>query len=378
MSAAVPRSRPAQAFGRVSALTLPGARLREAHGALGKRPEPGGDKAPKDKAQTSAGLSGAQRAPAGCGAGSSVSGPRVCPCRGLQHRVCPYRGLQHRIRAGRSGPDAAPPLRERAPAGGGAGARGGRGPRMRGGWRGASANGGAGRWARPRPRRGEGQGDGAGPAFSLCRSGSILRGELGLLPARPSPLPARHRARPRPRGGGAASRGAGAGLGGRAVAGIPGPTSLCSCRPPQVAMFSSIAPLARHNPFYAPHFQLLQDGVRRRPAEPAAAPATRRGLAAASADEGEGGTEGPSRRRGRPRRCAGLAVSALPPQGREQGNASARPGREGPGLGLGLRPLGGRGRARAGEALAVPPLPWRGVLRTGRDPGLPGRDTGTF
>lgn len=31
----------------------------------------------------------------------------------------------------------------------------------------------------PRPRRGEGQGDGAGPAFSLCRSGSILRGESG-------------------------------------------------------------------------------------------------------------------------------------------------------------------------------------------------------
>uniref|UniRef100_A0A8C3TWK6 Solute carrier family 25 member 3 n=1 Tax=Catharus ustulatus TaxID=91951 RepID=A0A8C3TWK6_CATUS len=47
-------------------------------------------------------------------------------------------------------------------------------------------------------------------------------------------------------------------------------------------MFSSIAPLARHNPFYAPHFQLVQDGVRKRPAE---APATRRGLAAASADE---------------------------------------------------------------------------------------------
>lgn len=32
------------AFGRVSGLTLPGARLREARGAVGKRPEPGGDK----------------------------------------------------------------------------------------------------------------------------------------------------------------------------------------------------------------------------------------------------------------------------------------------------------------------------------------------
>ncbi|XP_017659828.1 PREDICTED: phosphate carrier protein, mitochondrial isoform X2 [Lepidothrix coronata] len=50
-------------------------------------------------------------------------------------------------------------------------------------------------------------------------------------------------------------------------------------------MFSSIAPLARHNPFYAPHFQLVQDGVRKRPAEPAEAPAARRGLAAASAAE---------------------------------------------------------------------------------------------
>ncbi|XP_054487276.2 solute carrier family 25 member 3 [Agelaius phoeniceus] len=50
-------------------------------------------------------------------------------------------------------------------------------------------------------------------------------------------------------------------------------------------MFSSIAPLARHNPFYAPHFQLVQDGVRKRPAEPAEASATRRSLAAASTDE---------------------------------------------------------------------------------------------
>lgn len=32
------------AFGRVSGLTLPGARLREARGAAGKRPEPAGDK----------------------------------------------------------------------------------------------------------------------------------------------------------------------------------------------------------------------------------------------------------------------------------------------------------------------------------------------
>ncbi|KAI1239031.1 hypothetical protein IHE44_0012135 [Lamprotornis superbus] len=62
-------------------------------------------------------------------------------------------------------------------------------------------------------------------------------------------------------------------------------------------MFSSIAPLARHNPFYAPHFQLVQDGVRKRPAEPAEAPATRRGLAAASANEGESGTEGPAEAR---------------------------------------------------------------------------------
>ena len=49
-------------------------------------------------------------------------------------------------------------------------------------------------------------------------------------------------------------------------------------------MFSSIAPLARLNPFYAPHFQLCQDGLRRR-AEPAEAPTTRRSLAAASATE---------------------------------------------------------------------------------------------
>ncbi|NXE04709.1 MPCP protein, partial [Lophotis ruficrista] len=49
-------------------------------------------------------------------------------------------------------------------------------------------------------------------------------------------------------------------------------------------MFSSIAPLARLNPFYAPHFQLVQDGVRKR-TEPAEAPTTRRSLAAASAVE---------------------------------------------------------------------------------------------
>uniref|UniRef100_A0A8C4TPW0 Solute carrier family 25 member 3 n=1 Tax=Falco tinnunculus TaxID=100819 RepID=A0A8C4TPW0_FALTI len=49
-------------------------------------------------------------------------------------------------------------------------------------------------------------------------------------------------------------------------------------------MFSSIAPLARLNPFYAPHFQPAQDGVRKR-AEPAEAPTTRRSLAAAAAAE---------------------------------------------------------------------------------------------
>jgi len=56
-------------------------------------------------------------------------------------------------------------------------------------------------------------------------------------------------------------------------------------------MFSSIAPLARLNPFYAPHFQLAQDGVRKR-ADPAEAPTTRRSLAAASAAEGERGRGG--------------------------------------------------------------------------------------
>lgn len=61
-------------------------------------------------------------------------------------------------------------------------------------------------------------------------------------------------------------------------------------------MFSSIAPLARLNPFYAPHFQLCQDGLRRR-AEPAEAPTTRRSLAAASATEGESGREGRGRAR---------------------------------------------------------------------------------
>ncbi|KAL2309585.1 hypothetical protein Nmel_005794, partial [Mimus melanotis] len=73
-----------------------------------------------------------------------------------------------------------------------------------------------------------------------------------------------------------------------------GPRSVSAAAAPscEVAMFSSVAPLARHNPFYAPHFQLVQDGVRKRPAEPAEAPATRR-LAAASANEGESGTEGP-------------------------------------------------------------------------------------
>ncbi|KAJ6656352.1 hypothetical protein lerEdw1_003855 [Lerista edwardsae] len=52
-------------------------------------------------------------------------------------------------------------------------------------------------------------------------------------------------------------------------------------------MFSSVAPLARLNPFHAPHLQLQQDGVslRRRPAEPAEAACTRRSLAAASAEE---------------------------------------------------------------------------------------------
>uniref|UniRef100_A0A8D0ESY7 Solute carrier family 25 member 3 n=1 Tax=Strix occidentalis caurina TaxID=311401 RepID=A0A8D0ESY7_STROC len=49
-------------------------------------------------------------------------------------------------------------------------------------------------------------------------------------------------------------------------------------------MFSSIVPLTRLNPFYAPHFQLIQDGVRKR-AEPAEAPTTQRSLAAASAAE---------------------------------------------------------------------------------------------
>lgn len=104
-------------------------------------------------------------------------------------------------------------------------------------------------------------------------------------------------------------------------------------------MFSSIAPLARHNPFYAPHFQLVQDGVRKRPAEPAGAPATRRGLAAASADEGESGTE--RRRRRGPGRGAGGARIASPagpacaPQG-GAGNASARRGSAGPGGALGL------------------------------------------
>lgn len=62
-------------------------------------------------------------------------------------------------------------------------------------------------------------------------------------------------------------------------------------------MFSSIAPLARLNPFYAPHFQLCQDGLRRR-AEPAEAPTTRRSLAAASATEGESGRKGHGGARG--------------------------------------------------------------------------------
>lgn len=51
-------------------------------------------------------------------------------------------------------------------------------------------------------------------------------------------------------------------------------------------MFSSLAPLARANPFYAPHLQLAQDGVRRRP-EPAEPTSTPRRLAAASPAEGK-------------------------------------------------------------------------------------------
>lgn len=228
---------------------------------------------------------------------------------------------------------------------------------------------------RPRPRRGEGQGDGAGPALSLCRSGSILRGELGRRgpPARREPGS----------DSGRQGRLAGAGLelGGRAVAGFFGPTSLCSSRPPQVAMFSSIAPLARHNPFYAPHFQLVQDGVRKRPAE---APATRRGLAAASADEGESGTEGPGGDEARGR--AGLAAPALPPAlgpvpaRAAQGMSAlsgARPGWEGPALGLRARleDEEGHGRGRRWQCFRSPG--WC-VLRSRRDPGLPGKDMARF
>lgn len=128
-------------------------------------------------------------------------------------------------------------------------------------------------------------------------------------------------------------------------------------------MFSSIAPLARHNPFYAPHFQLVQDGVRKRPAEPAEALTTRRGLAAASADEGESGTEGP--RRGEARGRAGLAVPALTPPTRAcarrggAGNAGAqraRSGREGLVLGLraAWRTRKGTGGGGAGSASALP------------------------
>ncbi|XP_053884613.1 phosphate carrier protein, mitochondrial isoform X1 [Malaclemys terrapin pileata] len=51
-------------------------------------------------------------------------------------------------------------------------------------------------------------------------------------------------------------------------------------------MFSSVVPLARLNPFHAPHLQLLQDGVRKRP-DPAEPPSPRRSLAAAAIAEEE-------------------------------------------------------------------------------------------
>lgn len=62
------------------------------------------------------------------------------------------------------------------------------------------------------------------------------------------------------------------------------------------------------------------------------------------------------------------------------GSVSAQRGSAGPG-GAGTGPtrlLGGRGRARAGEALAAVPLSRRCVLRSRRHPGLPGKDTGRF
>lgn len=130
-------------------------------------------------------------------------------------------------------------------------------------------------------------------------------------------------------------------------------------------MFSSIAPLARHNPFYAPHFQLVQDGVRKRPAEPLEVPATRRGLAAASADEGESGPEGRRRRRGPgPWACGAGDACISPPTTRAcahqggAGNVSAQRGSAGPGGALGLcaclEDEEGHGRGRRWQCFRSP------------------------
>lgn len=122
-----------------------------------------------------------------------------------------------------------------------------------------------------------------GPWSASARAAAILGGESGQRGAARSPGPA---VRP-----GATGCVLGVGVAVRARGGPRSPTQLCSFRPLQVAMFSSIAPLARLNPFYTPHFQPVQDGMRKR-AEPTEAPTTRRSLAAASAGEGESGREG--------------------------------------------------------------------------------------
>lgn len=129
-------------------------------------------------------------------------------------------------------------------------------------------------------------------------------------------------------------------------------------------MFSSIAPLARLNPFYAPHFQLVQDGLRKR-TEPAEAPSTRRSLAAASAAEGESGGEG-----------RGRAAERVPVPVRAAERAQRPPGWGGAGAGPTrgrLEDEEGHGRGRRWQPAA---LRGRRVLGGTKGPALPAEDTG--